>query len=722
MTSENMVSVIRSCHRRKNVCSGCHAGALLRCVILVVAALLPAFVEAYDTIEGHSCFRNLKGTMDSMFDLADEYPSLASVSDIGDSYLKSSNSNNNDYNLEGGFDIYAMNITASNGPHQSSAKGKVLITAGMHPREYAPPELVMRFAESLLGGYNVDPDITWLLHHTEVHLIFQVNPDGRYVTEKYQETLWRKNLNPRGGCSSDEIGVDINRNFDIMWGDKDGSSSNPCSSTYHGRYPVSEPETQAVVNYAKDLFPEEQRRDNPEAKMDVPYGEDIKGLYLDVHSPGGYIFFPWGFEDLASPDDDALQALARKFSSFNGYKLWAGGQPDMQYLAAGDSSDYMYGALGVASFGLELGEEFYEDCDLFDNEVVPNNLPVLLYAAMTAKKPFSLAKGPDIITGPEIMQQNVQDGTIRVEVVASDSLLVNSINGYPDFKTGDQGVNKVRLYLDVHPDDYKEGDMAWEMQFVAVNSDEHMFELEVISPKSGPITLYAQAEDSDGYLGPVSSAFFDVEKKETATPSKAPTANPSTEQPTISPSNAPTKSITDAPSPSPTTVQPSASPSVNPTTKPSTSPIESPTISPSNAPTKSITDAPYSSPTTVQPSASLSVNPTTKPSTSPTGSPTSSSPTSSAPTLDPTGQPTTSPSKAPITFNPTSQPTNENAPVPQPGQATMDPISNAALAPTSKPIETTLPSPTENSSISACSSAIVVVASTLLSVYLAIKQ
>jgi hypothetical protein len=43
---------------------------------------------------------------------------------------------------------------------------------------------------------------------------------------------------------------------------------------------------------------------------------------------------------------------------FNGYDLWAGGQPDFQYAVSGDTSDYMYSVLGVASFGFEIGEKF----------------------------------------------------------------------------------------------------------------------------------------------------------------------------------------------------------------------------------------------------------------------------------------------------------------------------------------------------------------------------
>ena len=114
----------------------------------------------------------------------------------------------------------------------------MLIISGLHAREYAPPELAMRFAETLVDGYNVDADITWLLQHTEIHLIIYVNPDGRYVAENDRELFWRKSLNPTqgGGCSWNNTGVDLNRNYDFAWGDTNGSSSDPCDNEYHGKF------------------------------------------------------------------------------------------------------------------------------------------------------------------------------------------------------------------------------------------------------------------------------------------------------------------------------------------------------------------------------------------------------------------------------------------------------------------------------------------------------
>lgn len=261
-----MASAVLPCHARRG------RRHSIRCAFLLAIALA---VEArYDTIDGHRCFRNLKGMTESMFDLAQAYPDLSSVMDIGDSYLKTNDKNNDDYPLpQNGYDIYAMKITASDSPLQSSAKGKTLIISGVHPREYAPPELTMRFAESLLGGYGVDADITWVLQHTEVHIIFHVNPDSRYITETYPETYWRKNQHPGRGCDAEDIGVDLNRNYAFMWGDQDGASDDECDSTYHGKKPESEPETKAVVNYAKSIFPKGQRRDDPEDSLEEGFGE-----------------------------------------------------------------------------------------------------------------------------------------------------------------------------------------------------------------------------------------------------------------------------------------------------------------------------------------------------------------------------------------------------------------------------------------------------------------
>ena len=54
-------------------------------------------------------------------------------------------------------------------------------------------------------------------------------------------------------------GVDINRNFDIEWEEVTHgygiASDDPRSVTYRGKYPESEPETKAIMNFAEVIKP-----------------------------------------------------------------------------------------------------------------------------------------------------------------------------------------------------------------------------------------------------------------------------------------------------------------------------------------------------------------------------------------------------------------------------------------------------------------------------------
>ena len=183
----------------------------------------------------------------------------------------------------------------------------------------------------------------------------------------------------------------------------------------------------------------------------------------------------------------------------------------------------MYGALSTASYGLELGKDFYEDCGLFESQILPDNMPGLLYGAMISKRPFFQVKGPDIIDLSSPSASLFISDTLTVTAVASDS---ERADGQA---TGDQGVTSMTLYLDVHPDDFTTGDVSWEMIPAGVNSGSYIFNAEIVLPKglsSGRHTLFAQAEDSDGYQGPARAVFFDVERSESASPSKQPTLRP----------------------------------------------------------------------------------------------------------------------------------------------------------------------------------------------------
>jgi hypothetical protein len=139
----------------------------------------------------------------------------------------------------------------------------------------------MRFAERLVRGYDRNADITWILDTTQINIVLYTNPDGRSIAETQQDLLWRKNDNPGDGtCPKHSIGTDLNRNYEWMWGDTSGASGDPCDEDYFGSGPASEPEVQAVIAYAKSLFPRGQRKEDPLVEIDEPYGEDITGVYM----------------------------------------------------------------------------------------------------------------------------------------------------------------------------------------------------------------------------------------------------------------------------------------------------------------------------------------------------------------------------------------------------------------------------------------------------------
>ena len=278
---------------------------LLPALLLLVSAVLASSSpssrrlqrRSYETVDGHPCIRSLKGVTDAMLDLASAHPSLASVSDVGDSYLKLNpdEASKNPAFPPDGYDILALVLTNADSQLSRADKAKVLMVAGQHPREYGPPELLLRFAEYLLESHKDDADVSTLLDRTELSLVFHANPDGRHVAESRRDLMWRKNANAgqHSDCRDGRLGVDLNRNYGFFWGEDFGASDDPCQQDYAGRRAFSEPESQAVRRLARGLFPQGQRRDDPEGKVDVPFGEENTGVFVDVHSSGGYVYYPW---------------------------------------------------------------------------------------------------------------------------------------------------------------------------------------------------------------------------------------------------------------------------------------------------------------------------------------------------------------------------------------------------------------------------------------------
>lgn len=377
------------------------------------------------TIPGYSCYRTVEETYQTAADLASNHPELASWLDVGDSWELS-------VGQPDGYDMRVLKLTNT---AISGDKPRLLITASIHAREYAPAELATRFAEYLVSGYGSNADATWILDHHEIYVMFHANPDGRKEAEK--GLSWRKNTNENYcGVTSSNRGADLNRNFNYQWGCCGGSSPAPCDATYRGPSAASEPETQAIQSYILALFPDQRGTGAAPS--------DATGVYIDLHSAAGLVIWPWGYTTTDPPNASGLRTLGRKFAYYNGYV--PAQIADYLYVADGGSVDYSYGVLGIASLAFEVGTQFFQDCTSFNSTIVPNNLPALIYAAKVVRTPYLTSLGPDAL-GLALDSTEVQRGTPVTLRATVDDTRYSARNGTEPR----QAVVAAEYYVDVPP-------------------------------------------------------------------------------------------------------------------------------------------------------------------------------------------------------------------------------------------------------------------------------
>lgn len=447
-------------------------------------------------IPGYPCYRTVEETFASAAQMVADHPTLAQFIDVGDSWEKQSPGGNPGYDMM----VLKLTNTEFTGTPTGIGQSKpvIFMTSAIHAREYTTAELTTRFAEYLLENYGVDADATWLLDEHEIHLMLHANPDGR----KQAETglSWRKNTN-ENYCSptSSNRGADLNRNFSFQWGCCDGSSGTECDETFRGPSAGSEPETQAIEAYSTSVFLD-QRDDAPTD----PAPDDATGIYMDIHSSGGMVLWPWGFDNVNDPPNGStLQTFGRKLAFFNHYDpihhIW--------YAVDGDTIDSTYGRLGVASFVFELGTAFFQDCSTFESVVFPDNLQALIYAAKVARTPYQTPSGPEVVDLGLLGGNFISSGTpLEVQAIADDTRF-NNQNGIEPVGT----VAGARCSIDAAP---------WSVPnpaFHGLIANDGVFDSGVESIEQsisstglpdGQHSLFCQAQDDTGQWGPVTALFF----------------------------------------------------------------------------------------------------------------------------------------------------------------------------------------------------------------------
>lgn len=206
------------------------------------------------------------------------FPSVANMSSIGKSYE--------------GHDIYALRVGAPSEDGETSGPRKtILITGGLHGREWISTSSANYLLWSAVTTYGTDSMMTKLLKHFDVVFIPVLNPDGYEYTWKV-DRLWRKSRQPTKMrfCR----GLDLDHTFSHGW-DAGGQASDPCSESYGGEQPFQAVEAAALARWARN---------------ETEHGVNFVA-FLDLHSYSQQVLYPYAYTcSLEPPNLENLEELA----------------------------------------------------------------------------------------------------------------------------------------------------------------------------------------------------------------------------------------------------------------------------------------------------------------------------------------------------------------------------------------------------------------------------
>lgn len=228
-------------------------------------------------------------------------------------------------------DFFIMGYSTLNQPiygvHLGSYEGKqILIEGGIHAREYPASMVVIDIinylsTQELNGG---------------VYAIPLTNPDGARIVldgldwikcQKLKDYISNVNNNTLDFSTwkANAMTVDLNVNFDALWGEGSQNVFCPSPENFVGFYPNSEREVRELIDFTYRVQP---------------------NLTLSFHTKGEVIYY--GFETLSSTQLERDRNIANYIATINGYT------PTKTEYSVGGYSDWVSEYLGVPAFTIEI--------------------------------------------------------------------------------------------------------------------------------------------------------------------------------------------------------------------------------------------------------------------------------------------------------------------------------------------------------------------------------
>jgi hypothetical protein len=217
-----------------------------------------------------------------------------------------------------------------------------LLDGGHHGNEYAGSEIMLYVGDLLLENHGTNATVQEMLRRLEIHIVPVVNPDG-YVA----------------GTRHNGMGVNLNRNYDVDWGNPLGTSNPVLGAVSEltdrptsgvglvaencGPFAFSEPESQAMRDLMESLAPR-------------------AAFYLTGHTPTHSVIAPPAAYDepfVVPPDhrqvlDEELAWINSNTEYEAGYADWGDFSAGLPYAASGSSMDYFYMVARKPAFTVEV--------------------------------------------------------------------------------------------------------------------------------------------------------------------------------------------------------------------------------------------------------------------------------------------------------------------------------------------------------------------------------